>query len=78
MIKVKNQIAIFQGKKIRKVIYNNEWWFSVVDVIATLSASANPRNYWKALKFRLKEGGSELVTKFNQLKFLANDNKHCL
>ena len=45
-----NQIAVFRGKKIRKTIHNNEWWFSVVDVIEVLTDSVNSRvnrmNHW--------------------------------
>jgi len=44
------------------------WYFSVVDIVGALNASDNPRNYWKVLKNRLKNEGSEVVTKCNQLK----------
>lgn len=40
------KIAIFKGKEIRKIIYNNEWWFSVVDVIRALTDSDRPSVYW--------------------------------
>ncbi|MBI3576763.1 Bro-N domain-containing protein [Candidatus Gottesmanbacteria bacterium] len=69
------KIAIFKGKQIRKIIYHNEWWFSVVDVIQALTDSPNSRSYWKVLKFRLKKEGSEVVTKCNQLKMTAADGK---
>ncbi len=63
-------VAIFEGKKIRRHWDEKEekWYFSVIDVIAALIQSSNPRNYWKVLKNRLKKEGSELVTKCNQLK----------
>lgn len=51
------QIALFKGKKIRKIIDHDEWSFSVVDVIAALTDSPNARSYWKVLKFRLKKRG---------------------
>ncbi len=51
------------------------WYFSVVDVIAILTDSSNPRTYWKVLKNRLKAEGSELVTFCNQLKLMASDGK---
>ena len=40
------KIAVFKNKEIRKVIYNNEWWFSVIDVVGALTDSVNPRDYW--------------------------------
>ena len=45
-----------------------EWYFSIVDVIAVLTESPNPNNYWKVLKKRLKDEGNESVTSCNQLK----------
>jgi len=51
------------------------WYFSVIDVVSILSGSADGRNYWKVLKHRLKEEGSEVVTKCNQLKMQAADGK---
>ena len=56
-------LAIFRGKQIRRVIYHNEWWFSVVDVIAALTDSVNPRDYWYKMKIRVKnEDRVELST----------------
>lgn len=46
----KNQIAIFKNKEIRRVIHNKEWYFSVVDVVAVLTDSPAPRQYWGVLK----------------------------
>ncbi len=54
------------------------WYFSVVDVVSILSESADGRNYWKVLKHRLKDEGSEVVTKCNQLKMQAADGKFYL
>ncbi|MFA6376718.1 MAG: Bro-N domain-containing protein [Candidatus Paceibacterota bacterium] len=70
-------VAIFEGKKIRRVWDEEKelWYFSVVDVIDALNASMDPRNYWKVLKNRLKQEGSEVVTKCNQLKMQAADGK---
>jgi len=78
--KKKNKIAIFGQNKIRRVWdeKTETWYSSVVDVISVLAETDNPRNYWKVLKHRLKEEGSELVTKCNQLKFLATDGKYYL
>ncbi len=40
------KIALFKGKKIRRVIHNKEWWFSVLDVIQALTDSPQPKTYW--------------------------------
>ncbi|MCD4817530.1 MAG: Bro-N domain-containing protein [Candidatus Cloacimonetes bacterium] len=73
---MKTKIAIFNGKEVRKIIYNNEWFFSVIDVISVLTDSKNPRNYWKVLKHRLlKEGSNQTVTNCNRLKMRAIDHK---
>ena len=69
------KIALFKGKGIRKIIYNNEWWFSVVDVCAVLTDSVDAGAYWRKLKQRLSEEGSEVVTFCHGLKLLAPDGK---
>ncbi len=71
----KKSLVVFQDKKIRRTWYNNEWWFSVVDVIGALMDNEDSRNYWKVTKFRLKEEGNEVVTICNQLKLIAEDGK---
>lgn len=76
MQKENTNIALFKGKKIRKTIYNNEWWFSVVDVIQALTDSVNPRDYWFKMKIRVKsEDEVQLSTFCRQLKMLASDGK---
>lgn len=70
------KIALFKGKKIRKILYQNEWWFSVVDVVEALTDSVNPRDYWFKMKIRVKEeDGFEPSTVCRQLKLLAPDGK---
>ena len=69
------KIAIFQKKEIRKIIYNNEWWFSVVDVCGALTDSRDAGAYWRKLKQRLNAEGSEVVTNCHGLKLEANDGK---
>ena len=70
------KIALFKGKKIRKTIYNNEWWFSVVDVVGVLTDSNNPRVYWNAMKARIKsDNGFQLSTICRQLKLETSDGK---
>ena len=68
-------IAIFNGKAIRRKLVDDKWFFSVVDVVGVLTDSENPRNYWKVLKSRLIDEGSEVVTFCNQLKLIAEDGK---
>lgn len=70
---------LFEGSEIRS-IWDNEkedYYFSIVDVISALTNNDynKARNYWKVLKFRLNEEGSQLVTKCNQLKMTAQDGK---
>ncbi|MBA4389653.1 MAG: phage antirepressor protein [Syntrophus sp. (in: bacteria)] len=69
------KIALFKGKEIRKVLYENDWWFSIVDVCAVLTDSADAGAYWRKLKQRLNEEGGEVVTFCHGLKLLAPDGK---
>jgi len=69
------KVAVFRSNKIRKAIHNNEWWFSVVDVCGALTDSSDAGAYWRKLKQRLKEEGSEVVTFCHGLKLGASDGK---
>ncbi len=69
------KIALFKGRKIRKTIYSNEWWFSVVDVCEALTDSVDAGAYWRKLKQRLTEEGSEVVTFCHGLKLPSPDGK---
>ncbi len=70
------KIAIFKGRKIRKIIYKNEWWFSVIDVVEALTETKRPRKYWNDLKKKLiNEGYKEVSEKIGQLRLLALDGK---
>lgn len=73
-------IKLFEDKNIRTLWDEDQeqWYFSVVDVIAVLTDSANPRHYWNVLKGRLKEEGNQSVTNCDQLKFQAADGKYYL
>lgn len=70
-----NKIVVFQNQKIRRIWHNEEWYFSVIDVIEALTDSSNPRNYWSMLKSREQEEGIELSTNCVQLKLPAEDGK---
>lgn len=70
------RIAIFRGRNIRKTIFNDEWWFSVIDVVEALTDSINPRDYWFKMKIRIKsDDGIELSTVCRQLKLASADGK---
>ena len=75
-----NELKLFEDKKIRAK-WNDEqekWYFSVVDVIAVLTDNdyQKSRNYWKWLKNKLIQEGSELVSDTNQLKMKSVDGKY--
>ncbi len=50
-----HELIVFEGNNIRRTLYNNEWYFSVIDIVQTLSESKNARRYWSDLKIQLKE-----------------------
>ena len=74
-----NAIKIFEEKKVRTLwdSETEEWYFSVVDVVAVLTDCdyQTARNYWKVLKNRLKKEGNETVTNCNRLKLISEDGK---
>ena len=73
----KQAIQLFEERKVRTV-WDDEtgkWYVSIVDVIAVLTESPNPRKYWSVLKTRLKREGSELATNCSQLKMASADGK---
>lgn len=72
-----NAIKIFEQKQVRTHWDDEQekWYFSIVDVIAILTDSPNPRKYWSVLKTRLKKEGSELATNCSQLKMQSADGK---
>jgi len=71
----KNKLIVFQGKKIRRAWHNDEWYYSVVDICGVLTDSADSGAYWRKLKQRLKQEGSEVVTICHGLKIEAPDGK---
>jgi len=80
-MKNKNTLAIFDGHNIRRQ-YDKKtetWYFSVVDIVAALIEQfehKKAKSYWTTLKNRLKEEGSEVVTKCDHLKMMASDGKY--
>ena len=72
----KEKLIIFEGKKIRKILHNKEWYFSVIDVIFALTDSSDSKDYWYRLKKREAESSSiELSTICRQLKLPSKDGK---
>src|SRR3989344_9441689 len=68
-------LVVFEDKKIRRMWYLDEWYYSVVDIILVLTESIDSAAYWRKLKQRLKEEGNETVTNCHTLKMLASDGK---
>lgn len=72
-----DKLQLFENKQIRTAWdeETEEWYFSVVDVVAVLTDSPNPQTYWRVMKKRLKDEGNETVTNCNALKMTAADGK---
>ena len=73
-----NAIKVFEEKKVR-TLWDSEtevWYFSIVDVVAVLTDSENPRRYWSDLKRKLAKEGSQLYEGIVQLKMLSSDGKY--
>lgn len=73
-----DKLVVFKGKEIRRVLHNNEWWFSVVDVCGVLTDSLDAGAYWRKLKQRLKSEGSEVVTICHELKLPDPDGNRSI
>ncbi len=75
-----HSIKLFENKKVRVqwVEEDQKWYFSIIDVISVLTDSSDANNYWKVLKFRLKNEGNESVTNCNRLKMQSSDGKFYL
>ncbi|HBB67464.1 MAG: phage antirepressor protein [Elusimicrobia bacterium GWA2_56_46] len=69
------KMAVFKGKRIRRILHDNEWWFSIADAVTALTDSVDAGAYWRKLKQRLTEEGSEVVTFCHGLKLEASDGK---
>ncbi len=75
-----DKLKLFQKQSVRTHWdeEHEKWYFSIIDVVAVLTDSPQPRKYWNALKTKLKEEGSELSQKMGQLKMKASDGKKYL
>ena len=69
------QLINFNQKDIRCQEYEGETWYSLIDVIAAITDSANPSAYWRKLKQRLEKEGNQSVTNCHKLKLVASDGK---
>ena len=76
-MKKENSIILFNQKRVRRYWDEDkeQWYFSIVDVVAVLTDSSNPRRYWSDLKIKLKQEGSEVYENIVQLKMTAPDGK---
>lgn len=75
MITESTKISLFQEQQIRKILLNNEWYFSIIDICGILAESTDAGAYWRKLKQRLTAEGSEVVTFCHGLKLQSSDGK---
>ena len=73
-------LQLFEDQAIRTAWNEDEdeWYFSIVDVVGVLTESPNPNNYWKVLKKRLRDEGNESVTSCNQRSDTSSSNQERL
>lgn len=70
------EMVLFENSKIRRQMYNGEWYYSIIDIISILTASNRPKKYWSDLKKKLEgEGFFQTSEKIGQLKMSASDGK---
>ncbi|MEK6964004.1 MAG: Bro-N domain-containing protein [Nanoarchaeota archaeon] len=75
MVDEHSALVVFEGKEIRRIWHESEWYFSIIDIVAVLTGSSVPKRYWSDLKIKLQEEGFEPYDKIVQLKLLAEDGK---
>ncbi|MEI7428949.1 MAG: Bro-N domain-containing protein [Betaproteobacteria bacterium] len=74
--KENSKLALFEGREIRKLFHEGEWWFSIIDVVEAFVGGERPRKYWNDLKKKLLvEGYDQLSEKIGQLKMKSSDGK---
>jgi DNA-damage-inducible protein D len=70
------ELSLFEQRQLRRVWHKGEWYYSITDVIAVLTDSPNPRNYWSMLKARAKtEGLDEALVQIESLKLKSPDGR---
>lgn len=69
------RITLFENQEVRRTWYNDQWYFSVIDIVKVLTDSSIPKRYWSDLKIKLKNEGSEVYEKIVHLKMKAMDEK---
>lgn len=70
------RLAVFEGRQIRRILQDDEWWFAIIDIVGVLTDSNLPKRYWSDLKRKLTaEGFSEPYEKIVRLKMPAPDGK---
>ena len=70
-----NNLVLFQGKNIRRIKHNKEWYFSVIDIISALDTSSRARKYWSDLKSKLNAEGFEVSDIIGRLRLVSDDGK---
>ena len=77
MVNKNKALVVFQNKKIRRKWFNDEWYFSIVDIIAVLTDNdyQKARKYWNKLAQRMRDEGNQTVTNCHQLKMTAKDGR---
>ena len=77
LIPENTKLVVFQGSKIRRIYHNEEWYFSIIDVIELLTESSSPSRYWSELKIKItdNEGANQLFDKIERLKLKAADGR---
>lgn len=75
MTNIYHKIALFEKQQIRKIWHNNEWFFSVVDIVGALTDSADPKDYLKKMRKRDEELGSYIGTNCPQVEMLTATGK---
>lgn len=70
-----NELTPFEGKEIRKIWHDEQWYFSVIDVIEVLTDSPSPKTYWAKLKTKEKAASGQTFPFTERLKLLASDGR---